>query len=498
MNSTPLRRRQVLALGLAGLGSALVARRLCAQQTSTSVGSVSSLSSSPGARLSSSAGLADLELVAKPAAGTIPGGPSAPLTYNGLSPGPLLELQPGDRVRLRLRNQLDQPTNLHFHGLHIPPSGSADNVFLSVSPGESFTYDFNLPADHPAGLFYYHPHHHGTTADQVFAGLGGAIVVRGALDRIPEVAAASEAILVLKDYASSSAPEARGMGRAMGMGMGRGMGMERAMGRQGPLLTVNGMLQPSFSLPSGGLIRLRLLNASNARLYRLALENHPLVLIATDGGAIGRPQILQELVLAPGERADLLVQGNQAPGTYRLLDRRERDRPQTLATLTYEGAVTPLPLPTALIPVPALPEPQRTRRFLLSHGMGGGGTGMGGRMGGAGMGMVFLINGQAFAMDRVDTRVSLGESEDWLIVNGDPHLEHPFHLHINPFQVISRNGRPEPERQWKDTVLLRPGEELRLRVAFRDFPGRTLYHCHNLDHEELGMMGVLQIEERAS
>ncbi|MBC1262094.1 multicopper oxidase family protein [Synechococcus sp. BSF8S] len=474
-----MRRRQVLALGLAGLGSTLLGRRLCAQQATTP-------------------GLADLELVARPVAGRIPGGPSAPLTYNGLTPGPLLELQPDVPLRLRLRNELDQPTNLHFHGLHIPPSGSADNVFLSVLPGESFDYAFTLPADHPAGLFYYHPHHHGTTADQVFAGLGGALVVRGALDRIPEVAAATEAILVLKDFASADAPQ----GQSQRMGMGMGMG--RALGRQGPLLTVNGQLQPSLELASGGLIRLRLLNASNARIYRLALEGHPLVLIATDGGAIGAPQTLKELVLAPGERADLLVQGNQPPGTYRLLDLWSAGRPQTLARVNYRGSVAPLPLPTTLIPVPALPEPQRTRRFVLSHGMGrgGGGMGMGMGMGGmgaggrmGGMGMIFLINGRAFAHARTDTRVTLGDTEDWLIVNGDPHLDHPFHLHINPFQVISRNGRPEPQRQWKDTVLVRSGEEVRLRVAFRDFPGRTVYHCHNLDHEEMGMMGVLQIEE---
>ncbi|MCX5931972.1 MAG: multicopper oxidase family protein [Cyanobacteria bacterium] len=254
---------------------------------------------------------------------------------------------------------------------------------------------------------------------------------------------------MLKDGASGSRPEADGMG------------MERSIGRQGPLLTVNGVIQPSLALPSGGLIRLRLLNASNARIYRLALEGHPLVLIATDGGAIGTPQTLRELLLAPGERADLLVQGNQLPGTYRLLDHWGRGRPQTLATLTYEGAVTPLPLPTTLIPVPALPKPQRTRRFLLSHGMGG----MGMRGMGVAMGMVLLINGQPFVHDRVNTLVTLGDSEDWLIVNGDTRLDHPFHLHVNPFEVISRNGRPEPQRQRKDTVLVQPAEVQPLSVG---------------------------------
>jgi FtsP/CotA-like multicopper oxidase with cupredoxin domain len=128
-----------------------------------------------------------------------PGRPARALTYNGLLPGPLLEVQPGDTVRIRLHNRLARPTNLHYHGLHIPPGGTADNVFLSVAAGASQTYSFTLPADHPAGTFYYHPHRHGTVADQVFGGLGGVLIVRGALDRIPELRAADEQVLFLKD-----------------------------------------------------------------------------------------------------------------------------------------------------------------------------------------------------------------------------------------------------------------------------------------------------------
>ena len=100
-------------------------------------------------------------------------GPARALTYNGLLPGPLLEIDPGDAVRINLHNRLPRPTNIHYHGLHIPPGGSGDNVFLSVGPGESHSYAFTLPADHPAGTFYYHPHSHGTVADQVPAGWEG-------------------------------------------------------------------------------------------------------------------------------------------------------------------------------------------------------------------------------------------------------------------------------------------------------------------------------------
>jgi FtsP/CotA-like multicopper oxidase with cupredoxin domain len=449
--------------------------------------------------------VADLELVAQASRGTLPGGPAELLTYNGRSPGPLLELNAGDRVRLHLRNRLNQPTNLHFHGLHIPPTGTADNVFLTVPPGGSFSYAFSLAKDHPAGLFYVHPHLHGLSADQVFGGLGSALVVRGELDRIPEVAAASETVLVLKDFASASGPS------------NASMGMERMLGREGPLLTVNGALNPGLSIPSGGLLRLRFLNASNARIYRLALEGHQLVRIATDGGAVATPESLGELLLAPGERADVLVQGNQPPGTYRLLNlpyQRSRhmgiaaateEGPTTLATMRYAGAVAPLPLPKTLIPVPALPEPERTRRFVLAHAMGMGMGGMkhdmgamgGGGMAMGGMGMGFQINGQSFEPDRINTRVKLGSTEDWVIVNDDV-MDHPFHLHVNPFQVISRAGQAESQRRWKDTVLVKAGEEVRLRVTFRDFPGRAVYHCHNLDHEDLGLMGVLQIDERIS
>jgi FtsP/CotA-like multicopper oxidase with cupredoxin domain len=151
-----------------------------------------------------------------------------------------------------------------------------------------------------------------------------------------------------------------------------------------------------------------------------------------------------------------------------------------IATLTVEGAVAPLPLPSRLLPVVPLPSPVRTRRFVLHHGMA------------PGMGMVFLINGRPYDHHRIDSRVRLGETEDWELVNAGV-MDHPFHVHINPFQVISRNGRPEAIRAWKDVVLVRAGETVRIRSRFADFRGRTVYHCHILDHEEQGMMGVLEI-----
>ena len=250
----------------------------------------------------SKAGLLKLDLVAQEMPISIPGTSRRALTYNGLLPGPQLELEPGDLVQLELHNRLKNPTNLHFHGLHIPPNGTADNVFLRVTPGQKQSYSFTLPDNHPAGLFYYHPHHHGTVADQVFGGLGGALLVRGELDRIPEVQAAQEEVLVLKDLLAAN----------------EGSGSGVMLGREGSILSVNGQVNPELQVAAGGLLRLRLLNASNARFWRLALEGHTMHLIATDGGALEQPVPLQELLLVPGERADVLVQVAPEGGRFRL------------------------------------------------------------------------------------------------------------------------------------------------------------------------------------
>ncbi len=445
---------------------------------------------------SSKDGLLDVSLGANYGPVSLAGQETNLLNYNGRVPGPLLEARPGDTVRIRFSNNLSQPTNLHYHGLHIPPTGTADNVFLKVPPGETWTYEFSIPKNHPAGTFWYHPHLHGLVAEQVFGGLAGLFVVRGELDEIPEIRSAKEEFLVLQDFELGSDRRIISPNH-----------MERMTGREGSLIAVTGRVNPSLSVPAGGLLRLRLLNASPSRFYRLSLEEHPFYLIATDGGAVAEPLELQEILLTPGERADVLVRGDREPGQYRLLNlpydrggmmgggmmgggmmggRRGRSSSQTLATLSYGDRLpAPLPLPEKLLPVEELPEPKMVRRFVFNHGMA------------PGMGMVFLINRQMFDHRRVDTSVELNSVEDWELTNNGV-MDHPFHLHLNHFQVISRTGilpvTPKSDRSWKDTVLVKTGEVVRIRVPFRDFVGKTVYHCHILDHEDLGMMGILEIQ----
>ncbi len=309
-----MKRRQFFSVSAAGAGAVLMSQ--CSRIHSSQV---KSSNTQPSAQLSNSAtlpaiytsanGLLDLDLEASYQTIALNGQQATLMAYNGQMPGPRLEAKSGDTVRIRFTNNLPEPTNIHYHGLNISHSGNADNVFLSVEPGETFAYEFKIPDDHPAGTFWYHPHRHGFVADQVFAGLSGFFVVRGELDKIPEVQSAAEAFLALKDFQLDDEGNVAKPDR-----------MAVMMGREGSLITAGGEINPTLQIPKNGLLRLRLLNASISRFYRLQVEQHSMHLIATDGGAISEPVEVKELLLAPGERAEVLIKGDQASGSYRLLN----------------------------------------------------------------------------------------------------------------------------------------------------------------------------------
>ncbi|MDJ0650389.1 MAG: multicopper oxidase domain-containing protein, partial [Xenococcaceae cyanobacterium MO_188.B19] len=354
-----INRRQFIVLGAAGAGAALVGNQLWKKAISGQPLLLSSVNLSP--LYQSKDGLLELDLEARERTVNLSGKQAHLLTYNGQIPAPRLEAKPGDKVRIHFNNHLSQPTNLHYHGLHIPPTGSADNVFLRINPGEKFNYEFDIPQSQPAGTFWYHPHLHGLVAEQLFGGLAGLFIVRGKEDEIPEIKSAKEEFLVLQDFSLDE------RGRLLSS-----MHMSLMMGREGDVITVNGQVNPSFSVPANGLLRLRILNASTSRFYRLALEEHSFYQIATDGNTLKEPIEVRELLLTPGQRADVLVKGDKQPRQYRLLNlpydrgsmgmmggggmmggrgmmgRNNRDVPRVLATVNYESAVEPLSLPTKL------------------------------------------------------------------------------------------------------------------------------------------------------
>lgn len=495
-----LTRRNTIKLLGAGLGSALVGAHWPGLAQGTLAFPEPKLL--PLRRLES--GLVEASLAARESNLSIGGKPVTLLTYGGM-PGPTLRLREGETVRLQFTNHLTQVTNLHLHGLHVSPE--VDDPLAQIQPGQSRMYEFTVPKG-SAGTYWYHPHIHGRVAEQLYAGLLGLIVVEGPVDAIPELREAEEHVLVLKDFAFS------------GSRIAPFTPMDWMNGKEGDLLTVNAVIRPTLRAQRGTL-RLRILNASNARYYRLALENHPLYLIATDGGFVEKPVELRELLLAPGERAEVLIRLTQA-GSFRLqalpYDRGAMmmhgggmgmmnhqgmggmshgggqstlamqgmmmgmgpSRLETLLTIVAPPNPKPLPLPTSLATVERLDltKVAATRRFELGERM---------------MQAEFFINGRMFDPGRVDVRARRGTLEVWELIN-KTDMDHPFHLHTYPFQVLSINGRPQPYRAWKDTVNLKKNDVVRIAIPFRDFIGTTVYHCHIVEHEDRGMMGVLQVE----
>ncbi|MBI4908316.1 MAG: multicopper oxidase family protein [Acidobacteria bacterium] len=417
----------------------------------------------------------EILLDARPAFGAIAGIQTQYWGYNGAMPGPVIEARAGDTIRIRFRNSLPETTNLHFHGLHVSPTGHGDNPFLEVPTGEELLYEAPLPSTHPPGTFWYHPHVHGSTARQVFRGLSGPLLVRGELDEIPEVAQATEHILMLKDFTiarNGVIPEA-----SFG---------QRMQGREGSLLTINGALRPQFSIARNGLLRLRVVNASSSRYYRFEVEDHPLAIIATDGGPLPSTRWAEDYLLAPGQRIDALLAGDRPPGAYRILNlpynrgammmgATATPPTEVLGHLIYSDTTAQaIPVPDRLVSATTLPAPNFQRNFVLTEGMMGS----------------FLINGRSFDMNRIDTHVQLGTVEDWVIENRGG-MDHPFHVHVNPFQLVDSAGIIDPA--WRDVINVPRQSSRRIRIAFNDYPGMTVYHCHILDHEDMGMMGILEM-----
>lgn len=433
--------------------------------------------------------------------------------YNGGLPGPTLVVHPGDRLRLRLVNALDEVTNLHVHGLQVSPRGNGDNVFVEVGPGKAFDYEYQLPDDHPPGVYWYHPHHHGMVADQLYGGLYGAIVVEDPVT----VAATRERLLVVSDLTLDRSG-----------GLVWPSPMEQMRGREGELVLVNGQVSPVARARTGDRERWRLVNACTSRFLSLRLDGHELHLLGVDGGRFGSPARTESLLLAPGNRADLLVTVGSSPGVLRAIP-YDRGGPGagrgmgpgmgpggggpgssaasvTLLSVSVSGRAPdePGPLPRFPAPRDLRGEPvSRVRELVLAMGMGRGMGGMGGMGGGMGRGtdamggMTFTIDGRTFASGRVDQQVTAGAVEEWTIRNVSP-MDHPFHLHVWSMQVVEVGGRVLDAPRWQDVVNVPARGTARVRVAFERVDGRTVYHCHVLDHEDRGMMGVVEVARAPS
>ncbi|WP_098056162.1 multicopper oxidase family protein, partial [Kocuria marina] len=439
-------------------------------------------------------GALDLALEAAPARVRIGARTAHVQAFNGSLPGPTLRVRPGDTLRVAMTNGLEAPTNLHVHGLHVSPEDNGDNPFVSIAPGDSFDYDFSLPDDHPPGTYWYHPHRHGHVADQLAAGLYGAIVVEDP-DPVP---VARERVLVVSDLTLDDSGNLAEVSPP-----------QRMMGREGETVLVNGQVRPRAGAAPGERELWRVVNACPARYLRLTLDGQTLRLLGRDVGRLPEPVELTEVTLAPGNRVELLVDTREGASTLTAapVDRGSMDgmmggavpgdgpgtdEPIELLTLEVTGdrAADAGPVPPGPVLRDLREEPVAARRT-LDFAMGMGMGGMMGGMRGPGQMMSSTIDGRPFDAERTDQRVRVGTVEEWTLTNSSP-MDHPMHLHVWPMQVVTEAGREVAAPRWLDVVNVPAFGEVTVRVAFDDFAGRTVYHCHILDHEDLGMMGTLE------
>ena len=469
--------------------------------------------------------------------------------------GPSLLFRPGQNVRINFTNRLTEETIVHWHGLHVPEAADG-HPRLVIAPDESYIYEFQV-LDRP-GMYWYHPHPHGRTGPQAYRGLAGLIFISDGTEAEQGLPTGEYDLpLVLQDRTFD--------------GQNQLSYYTHMAGFLGDQIVVNG--QPNANLTvTRAVYRLRILNGSNSRIYKLAWPDAtPLTVIGTDGGLLDEPVQRNYITLAPAERVDLLVDFSQWSDGSAI----------TLRSLAFAGGgfgggfngggvnqnlpngadfaimgfqisdgATATPTPTATVVPTITPTPTATPTtgplstvaylpMIFSQGSSAGsGKSSVSALSGFRADQVsavqadrtfslymqfgrWTINGRTFQMEAVapDEIVELGSQEVWEFANQQfgggmmgGGMAHPMHIHDLQFRIVSRQAPTDPTQRsnwetvkdgyvdggWKDTILLMPGERVQVQLEFKDFTGLFLYHCHNLEHEDMGMMRNYRIVEPGS
>jgi suppressor of ftsI len=501
--------------------------------------------------------------------------------FNGQIPGPVMKILPGQTVRITLKNSLPPydsagwdgdhnvphhlgSTNLHLHGLDViphlfEPVGTSDPKapMIEIMPGESKEYVFEIPADHPAGFNWYHPHHHGSTAVQAVTGMAGGIIVYGAIDQVPEIKAAKEYLLVMQDIGLFPSeddptvwtylPKQNAIWQTFDSNVtiyDPKTGKNVATNLQGGFTTgdyklryylTNGepffkevhdpqhptaptptqLKPPRFTLAPGEVVRFRMLNACSDNYMPVAVEGHELHLLALDGVNFPNVRTIAptpidtdpnnegQIQLAPANRAEFMIKGSATPGIYRIVQLQQQQQflfsaQKTIAEIEVTGTPRTMTLPTAL-PIPTREYPlikpsevQNLRVIYFADQFPGTQNPF--------VGIDFLLNGQQYDVTQVNYVVDLKGAEEWRLVVGDSQHGgtegHPFHIHVNSFEVISVNGKLLEPGTIKDTVWIPAESTVVIRIRFKEFVGKSVFHCHILPHEDTGMMQNFLIKRR--
>lgn len=416
------------------------------------------------------------------------------LQFNESLPGPTIRQKRGDDVNIRFINEIGQDSIIHWHGLIVPPAmdGHPRDVIRSGS------YDYQYRLNQRAGTYWYHPHPHRITGEQVYRGLSGFYFIEDDEEAALKLPVGQYEIpLVIQDRRTN------GFGEIV---FNPSMPEQMMTGLLGDLILVNGMPTPHHEVEPG-VYRLRVLNGSNARVYNIAFRNNAsFTVIGADGGLLPEPLEINELLMAPGERADILVDfstgfdGNRVqliskpfdiPSGGRMIGMQnmmggggpEQGTGFSLMEFRISGESgrdqATLPGKPSEVNFPKASDAVRTRPIRLDMEMMNGHT----------------INGRQFEMERVDERINQGDTEIWEFINKSS-VPHPMHVHAVQFKVLDRSGGRgliPTETGWKDTVLVMPGETVKVIMTFDAPKGLYVFHCHNLEHEDSGMMANLLI-----
>lgn len=427
--------------------------------------------------------------------------------YNDAVPGPEIRVRQGDRMRVVIGNGIDEETTVHWHGVRTPNAmdGVPHLTQAPIAPGETFSYEFDAV---DAGTFWYHPHQNSTV--QVGRGLYGPLIIEEA----EPVRVDRELTWVLDDWRLTQAA-------AISDDFDNRHDLMHN-GRVGNTVTINGRVPESIAVRAGERIRLRLINAANARIFGLDFSGLEPVVIALDGQPVTPHAPSDGLVtLGPAMRMDLILDMTGRPGNRTtVVDRFYQGLEYRLVELAYAETALREGAPDWPVELPANPLAEPDLRDAIRHEVtfNGGMMGqmvmaeMGGSMGdGASGGMmgnmmnmmhgqgIWFINGKAATGHVMDPLLTLPRGRTCILaLTNATAWHHPIHLHGHSFRVLSRNDQPTPHREWQDTVLMAPREKV--EIAFvADNPGDWMFHCHILEHQAAGMMGVIRVsgkEER--
>ncbi|WP_227010516.1 multicopper oxidase family protein [Pelagibius marinus] len=416
--------------------------------------------------------------------------------YDGVSPGPIIRARQGEEVFVRLKNGLDQPTTIHWHGIRIDNAmdGVAGLTQDPIAPGETFDYRFTVP---DAGTFWYHPHNR--SWEQVARGLYGLLIVE---EKDGWGGAKQDIAIVADDWRLGED------GQLDEASFAHMMDWSHA-GRLGNTLTLNGQDQLDIPVTSGERIRLRLCNTCNARILELRIEHPGIWVVAEDGQPVPPRELTDGYIaLSPGERVDLIIDMILDPGSTATITEVSADQRLVAGHLVYHPSDQLVHTKPSPVPPPALPANPLSTNLDLAGAQAVELLLEGGAMGNmaqatyqgetlairdlVGKGQVWALNGTAGMTDTPLFSAPRGRSVT-IDMRNDTAWPHAMHFHGHHFKVVERNGKPTGSEAWKDTVLLERLESA--KIAFvADNPGKWMIHCHMLEHQAAGMTTWFRVE----